>query len=77
MKDIKATFFLFSIFRHKPFSNVFNDQCNLRLSKPILAKTLNLRGNKFANISKNYVPVNISKSTVHITIDKNQVGAAS
>ena len=58
VKDIKATFSLFSIFfhfivDHRPFSKIFNVHCILLLSKSILARTLNSQGYEFANISKN------------------------
>ena len=32
----------------------------------VLAKTVNVRGNEFANISEKYVLANSSKSTVHV-----------
>ena len=53
-----------SIVHHKPFSKIFNDQCNLILSKSILVRTLNSRGSEFENISENEVLAKISESTV-------------
>ena len=45
-------------------------------SKTLLARTLNLRANKFSNLSKNLVLVNIAKFTV-ITYNKTFLFAAN
>ena len=52
-QDFLCSVSVCSIVYHKPFSKIFNNQCNLILSKLILARTLNSRGSEFANISEN------------------------
>ena len=63
-QDFLCSVSVCSIVHHKPFSKIFNYQCNLILSKSILARTLNSRGSEFANISENKILAKISESTV-------------
>ena len=78
MIEVYGTFgiwhvFLYSILKHQylplpvyevPAKRLNTTKSTYTFTSVMLARTLNSRGNKFANVSENYVLTNISKCTV-------------